>query len=269
MNDREPSDQEFSEGHSSPSGPTDDVESSAPGAPSGASDEPGSPEEWEDTGNESESSGCVNALIGCSVAAGILVVVVAIALYLGWGYLSSMAVNQVTKMVEQSIEQSDLTEEQKKKLNKRIQQLKTRFQNGDLSTQEIQEIVKKSQPLIQASTVQSVKQVHIPNTDWSDQKKSDARRAIDRFTRGLMEGDIDRNAYQSVMEPLLASSTENQYQLKQEPKDEELNTFVQRARDQADQQDVPDASYDFDVASEFDRIVNETLNGGTSGSSAN
>lgn len=273
MTDNPPSDQPSSDDARATDEPGPAQSGDSTAHSDGSPDEerpPGARDERVGSGEESKSSGCLAACLGGFAAVGVLVVLLGVGVYFAWGYITNFAINQVTQVAEQRIENSDFTDEQKTKIKKQFEAVKTRFQNGDLSMEEVEAVVQHTEPLLMAMSVQAVKQTYITPSDWPDQVKNDAQRTLDRFTRGLQEGEIDRDTFSTVMEPVTDSDGNDEridMKHKRDPSGDALKELVKRAKKQVEQHDIPDEPYDFDVVSAFEQVLEQARNDTENGAS--
>ncbi|MFW6058817.1 MAG: hypothetical protein ACODAQ_01465 [Phycisphaeraceae bacterium] len=199
--------------------------------------------------------------LGCGVAALVCVFICAGGVWWTYSNARRLASGAVTSIITTAINDSNLSAEQKQRLVERVSDLKDRYDTGQITMQQLGRVAEElaESPLLYVGMVMFAEQHYIATSSLSDQEKEQARRTLDRFARGLHEEEIDPQVIDHVTDPIATTDAQGNRQLKEHPTDDELRTFLARAREEADNADVPDEPFEVDLADEFDRAVERAL----------
>ncbi len=205
---------------------------------------------------EQSGSGCRNLFIGCSIVGGVLM-----ALIVGGGlYVYYNLSSWVAGSLKASVESTTLPEDQKKRIKKQIDKLKNKYNEGKIDLDELQSVSSKivEGPLLKVGVVLFVQKTYFQETDkLNDEEKEKSMRALDRYARGLYEDKISPDTMEQVFRPLEKKTKTGGSRFKEEPSRKVLLKVAEKAREKADENNIPDEEFNVDVASEFEKIVRE------------
>ena len=200
--------------------------------------------------------------MGCGIAALICVITCAVG---GWWFVSharQIASGIAASSVKQVINNSNIPADQKQRIVQRVDDLKDRFAEGEITGNELGRVAQKivQGPILPVGMVMLVEQQYIQPSSLSETEKQDARLTLDRLARGLYEEKIDTNKIDHVIAPISTRNAQGERQLKQNPTEQELREFLSRAEAEADDANIPNERFQVDLAAAFDQAVQEALN---------
>lgn len=214
---------------------------------------PGSP--------NTQNRGCRNAAIGCGVAAvlmAIVGIVITVIIVLNWRTFVS---NFTVDLAMQVVDQSEIPQDGKERIRKRLTALAEDFQAGRLSKEQIGAIIEKvvESPLIVIALVKSAETQYVKPSGLDADEKAAAHRTLERFGRGLFEQKIAPQQQDEVMQHVMRDEGEDRKKIKQKMTDDEVRAFLAKAKEAADDAQVPDEPFDIDIADEFEKAIDAVL----------
>jgi hypothetical protein len=223
----------------------------------------------EDTRNDPEKKkrgpwfGC---LIGCLVVLGFLVLLTILGVVFGLRNWKGLAVGGVAMGLKAEIDQSELPAEEKAQIKVEIDRM-TDSVSGDQSTAEdvaqfmqvyAQEFV--NSPLMGTVMLSAAEQEQIETSGLSDEEKADAKLALHRLLRGMIDRKIPESDGDAAADHIaMRQQPNNRWRLKPTVSDEELRSFTTDAKKAADDAGVAEQPGPFDPSEEVKKVVNAAL----------
>jgi hypothetical protein len=206
-------------------------------------------------------SGCAIAGIGCGIVLLLLLVFGGIAAWWIATNARSMGADIASTALKEGLKELDLPVDQQTRINARIDDVAQQFKDEKLTIEEVVQIFEKvSQgPLMPAGTALFVKRVYIRDSGLNDEEKTAAELAIQRFARGAIDGSIPEAEREAVLDTISTKDAQGQRQFKQKLTDDEVRTFIDAARQAADDAGVANEVPEINFADEFDKVVDEAL----------
>ena len=208
-----------------------------------------------------QSSGCRNVALGCGCAAGVLLL---IAVGLGvWVFQNwkQMAAEFGKKVAADAVAKSSLPKEDKERILKRINSLADDFKSGKVSPQQLGKVMEQiaQSPLLPLGMVMAADEKYLKPSGLSQEEKDEGRRTLQRLARGAFEKTIPQNDTQEVMKLVMEPQPGGGERLKERLTDVELKTFLEKAKEKADDADVPDEAFEVNIADELEKAIDKVL----------
>ncbi|MEK7866934.1 MAG: hypothetical protein AAB434_09655 [Planctomycetota bacterium] len=216
---------------------------------------------------ESHSNRRGGVLKGCLIVAAILVVLAACAgvyVALKW---KSWAADAARAAVRDSVEGSQLSEDQKKRVIARIDRFADDFESGKVSIEQVTKVFEEiaSGPLLPLTMVYAAKEKYIKPSALSADEKAAGTRSLERVARGVYEKKIPQSALEELTAPISTTNAQGQKQLKETLTTEELNAFLAAAKKKADDAGMPDEAFTVDIATEIENAIDKATGAAPSG----
>jgi len=185
-----------------------------------------------------------------------------------------------------AVEQSDLSEEDKKEVVFQIDRVADAYKAGEIDNRVASDILisLSKSPLFILGTLRSIEERQVQQSGLSEDEKVEAKLTIHRVSRGIIEESIDADRVRKLVEQHLMevnntaeTATEEsdtdvtindsfdddeptvQYQLKEQPTEEELRQFLTEMKTLADEAAIPEEPYDVDIGGQFKKVVDDAL----------
>ena len=191
--------------------------------------------------------------IGClTIVALVIVVGVIVAMN-----FKKIAATGIRAAIVQTINSSQLPDEQKQELVRQVDNLAEEFKESKLSMEQLAAIAQElaEGPILPLGMFMMVNAKYVQPSGLSDDGKADARLQIQRFTRGVAEDAIPRETLQDLFATLTVADDKGRQQLRESLTDDELKTFLGQLKSAADKAKVPHEPYEVDIAAEFRKAV--------------
>jgi len=212
-------------------------------------------------------------LKGCLVVLVLLLIAGGIATWYVWTNWRGWAADGSIALVEQSLEESSLPEEQKTAIMAEVETLASDFKEGRVTLTQMTQVIESlaKSPIIPATAVGVMYQEYVEQSEFTTDEREEARLAMQRLARGVYEETIPVESLGEITDPIAAHQgevaamsfdiEEKRYTLAKPEyvSTEELREFVSRARTTADEAGVPDEPYEIDVAAEVRKAIREGL----------
>ena len=180
-----------------------------------------------------------------------------------WRFLAAETGSLVIK---RAIRELQIPAEQRRRIDRRLDQLAQQYADGDLSDEQLGHILKviSESPLLPAASALVVERQYLDDSGLDADEKEDARREIERFAYGSLDESISPDTVSAVLDTISdRESPEGPRTFRQSLTDDELRNFVVAATEAADEAGVPAEVPEINFADEFDKAVDEALAPGT------
>ncbi len=201
--------------------------------------------------------------IGCGIVLIISMCLVTAGGYWLWNNTKSLLSGFAADGLIEAVESSDLTDDQKLRIVSRVEQVRDDFVAGDITLEQVGEIAEQisESPAFYIATVMFVEQVYIAPSGLSDEEKEAAHRTLQRFARGLYEETYPMETLDEILAPVQVVDGSGNKEMKDKPSDDDLRKMLELAKEKADNAEVPDESFEVDVAGEIEKAIDEVLQG--------
>lgn len=205
-----------------------------------------------------KGSGCLK---GCLIAAGIGLV---LALLLAWYIYSNLRTwgsEFATMATDQMIEGSGLPEQEKAELKAEVKRLTDGFSDGSISFEQMQAVFLGliESPLGSMFMVQAIEKQYLDVSGLTDEEKAAAKVTLQRYARGLASKKISLDSTDRVLVHVADKDAEGQWQIREQVTDEELKAFLEAAKTEADEAEVPEEVEPIDPSDELKKVIDEVL----------
>ena len=166
--------------------------------------------------------------------------------------------------LKQTIQQTDLPQEEITDINVQIDRVAGAFRTGDLSAEQMGAFFENflKSPLMTTLAMSMIDKKYIDPSGLSDEEKAAARVTVQRFMRGAIDKKISDADLNKAMEPVSTKKPDGTLELKEKVTDDELKEFLATAKEQADAAGIPAEVEAVDPSDEFKRLVDKTLGEG-------
>lgn len=200
---------------------------------------------------------------GCLIALAVFVLLIAgVGIYIAFswrGYAAGMMKAGTQAMVQQS----HLPQDQKDRIIARANAVADDFAADKITKEQAARVMTSltAGPLLPAAMISNIQRDYIAPSTLADDEKLAGDLAMQRLTRGLMEGKIGVNEAKTAFSPLTQGGPGHEFDFRPPAQvtPEQLRTVIASARKLADDRAVPDEPYTANFADEIDRAINEAL----------
>jgi hypothetical protein len=206
-------------------------------------------------------SGCGKIALGC----GVIVLLLAI----GAGIVGLWVVNNARELgadlagtlMKEGLKEFQLPDDQRKRIFDRIDEVSTRFKDGEITIEEVRVIFENiaESPLMPAGMALVVNRVYLRDSGLDEDERAAARVAIQRFTHGTINESIPEAEVNKVLDTIRTKDRPGNRQFRHPLTDDELRKFVEAAAQAADDASVPAEVPEVNFADEFDKVIDEAL----------
>ena len=213
-----------------------------------------------------QSKGCRNLLLGCGCLIAVGFVIAAVGSYWVMSNWRFLAAETGSLVIKRAIRELQIPAEQRRRIDRRLDQLAQQYADGDLSDEQLGHILKviSESPLLPAASALVVERQYLDDSGLDADEKEDARREIQRFAYGSLDESISPDTVSAVLDTISErESPEGPRTFRQSLTDDELRDFVVAATEAADEAGVPAEVPEINFADEFDKAVDEALAPGT------
>lgn len=206
-------------------------------------------------------SGCAIAAIGCGAMLVLLLIVGGFGAWWVANNARAIGSDLAAQVLKGSLRELDLPPDQQKRIDARIDDVAQQFKEEKLTGDDVGRIFQKiSQgPLMPAGLALFVKRVYIRDSGLSEDEKAAAEVSIHRFARGVIDESIPETERESVLDTISTKNAQGQREFKNNLSDDEVRTFVDAAKQAADDAGVAEEVPEINFADEFDKAVDEAL----------
>jgi hypothetical protein len=206
-------------------------------------------------------SGCAIAGIGCAV---IVVLGLIAAVLVGFWVANNareFGTDLAVSAMKEGLNELEVPDDQRKRMHARIDDVGQQFKDGKLEIEQVMAIFKKlsESPILPAGVSLFVKRVYIRDSGLDEEEKAAADIAIQRFSRGVIDGSIPEAKREAVLDMISTKDMNGNRQFQQKLTDDELRAFIKAVAETADEAGVPTAVPEINFADEFDKAIDEAL----------
>lgn len=202
-----------------------------------------------------------NAMKGCLIALGIVLVLAigaGVWVWMNWKGLMADATKAVAR---DAVQQSQMPPAEKQRVIARIDTLADDFKSGKVSSDQMTNVIKEvaQSPLLPLGMVMAMEAKYITPSALTAEEKKDGTRSLQRFARGVFEKKIPEAAMQEIIAPISEPGVNGQPKIKEQVTTEELKKFLAAAKQKADDAKIPDEEFTVNVADELDKAIDKAL----------
>jgi len=207
-----------------------------------------------DGGQSGGGNGVLKVLgIGCLI---IFLFVAAAGVYLAMN-ARSLASRGAQAMITAVIEDTDLPAEQKAALTERSRGLTDAFRDKEITLEELGRVGEAlaNGPLAAVAIVGAIQTQVIESIPDSEEERSAAVRAFQRYSRGVAEGSIPPSHFQDLVRPLTDEDAEGDRPVLNGLDAAHRAQFLEALMAAVEEAGVPDEPYEVDFVALFDQAV--------------
>jgi hypothetical protein len=163
--------------------------------------------------------------------------------------------------MKEGLNELEVPDDQRKRMHDRIDEVGQQFKDGKLEIEQVLAIFEKlsKSPILPAGVSLFVKRVYIRDSGLDEEEKAAADIAIQRFSRGVIDGSIPEAKREAVLDMISTKQADGNRQFKQKLTDDELRDFLKAVTETADEAGVPAEVPEINFADEFDKAIDEAL----------
>jgi hypothetical protein len=200
--------------------------------------------------------GCFGKIaIGCLV---LFILLLGITWYAVSHWQSFVAAPILNKLIDETLKNSKLVPEEEAKMRAAFNPITERLQKNSLSGQEIQNLIENfaKGPLMMLIFFKGFEMQHIENSGLPAEEKTLAKLQLERILRGWSEKKVT----QQHLEDLSNEVPRNlQNEFKEKLTDSEVQKVIAKAKEIADELQIPEEIFKVDIAEEISKIVQDSL----------
>ena len=206
-------------------------------------------------------SGCAIAGIGCGVIAVLGLIGVVLSGMWVANNARELGTDFAVTAMKEGLNELEVPDDQRKRMHDRIDDVGQQFKDGKLDLQQVGAIFERlsKSPILPAGVSLFVKRVYIRDSGLDSEEKAAADIAIQRFSRGVIDGSIPEAKREAVLDMISTKQADGNRQFKQELTDDELRDFLKAVTETADEAGVPAEVPEINFADEFDEAIDEAL----------
>lgn len=177
----------------------------------------------------------------------------------------SLLFKAVRTPIAQSIESSEMTDDDKKVVLQQVDRVGEAWSSGKISDQQLTNIMEKlaESPLIPVAMTEGMKAKYIKKSGLADDEKAEASKTVSRIARGMYEETLEPKDVQVAVDPMMEIGPNGKKKLKDQVTDTELREVIASLKIIADEAEVPDEEFKVEIGAEFKRAVDESLKDST------
>jgi hypothetical protein len=202
-----------------------------------------------------------SCLTGCLIGFAILLVLaVLVGFWIAHSWRNLVA-SVGTEGIRQAISTSQLPPQEQQEIMVQVDRVATAFRDRTMSSEQLRKLAQQlvESPLMSLIVTSTIDQHYFARSGLSEEEKAEGRKTLQRFVRGAIDGKIDRQGMDAAMAHVADRDGRNQWKLRENLTDQELQAFLAEAKKQADAADIPDQPADIDPSDEIKKIVDEAL----------
>ena len=99
----------------------------------------------------------------------------------------------------------------------------------------------------------------IPKSELAERERAEAALAVQRLARGVYEGKIRFERSRQALNPIAETAFDGSFTTRSGPDAEHLLQAAANARKEADDAGIPAEPFDYNLATEFAKLIDEVL----------
>ena len=207
-------------------------------------------------------SGCAKLAIGCGVLCAIgAAIAIAVVFWIA-ANARKLGADLATTGMKEGLKELKLPADQQQRIFDRIDDVGERFKDEEITLEEVARIFQNiaKGPLIPAGMVLVVERAYLDESGLDDQEKAAARVTIQRFSHGAVRKMIPQAKVDEVLDTITETkNNKGERKFRHPISDEELRTFLDQAKQAADEANVPEDVPKINFADEFDKAIDQAL----------
>jgi len=211
----------------------------------------------------STSSGGPSALQVIGIGCLVLVLLCGLGGYFVVRNFKRLATNLARQAAVQGIRSAGLPKDIQDGFIKHIDRLVDGYKSGKISTEQLGttlEAIAES-PIIPMTLILLADTHYVQGSGLSDAEKQAGTRTLQRFCRGVVEETIDSDQVDQVTALISEPKPDGGTRFKEALTDQEVRTFLAKAKEFADAAEVPDEPCPIDPVATFGELVDKALAG--------
>lgn len=194
---------------------------------------------------------------GCLIMMLLAVIALGILGYVVYTNGKAIAVNTIRAGAVQMVNESELTDEDKRQITAQIDRVANDFKAGKITLEQVGEIFEElgQSPLLAIGMVYVIEQKYVTPSGLSEEEKAEAKLTLQRAARGLHEGEIAQYEIEEAAAPIMSTGPNGEQQLKDSVTDEELREFLANLKTLVDDYEIPAEEFKVEIGDEFRKAV--------------
>jgi len=211
---------------------------------------------------------------GCLIAFAIVAALAIIAVIIFLTQWKKVAAAGVMAGTTAIVQQSSLPQDQKDTIIARMETVSSEFKSGAITTEQFGKVLEAiaEGPIMSLGMIQGVQDSVLAPSALTDEEKEAGTRALQRLSRGVVEGKFTNNDVQAALDPVMEQTADGQPRIKTPtstpgggvnadvqangaPTTEDVKAMIAKARKAADDAAIPDEPYAVDFVAELDKAI--------------
>jgi hypothetical protein len=200
---------------------------------------------------------CVGCLLGC---AGVTLVLMLVGGIAGWWVYKQLP-GLARQAVDQAVNQSDLSDEDKKVVMAQVDRLVDGYQQGKVDLPKLGQFFEQlsKSPLMDLMIAYAAKVKYIDPSGLTPEEKAAADRTLQRVARGVIGKKISDDDLDAALDHISSESPGGGREFREKVSDEELRAFLGECQRLADEAQIPSDEFQVDIGGELKKLVDEAL----------
>jgi len=200
--------------------------------------------------------GCLTGM--CLAVAGVVYVI---------SNLGNFAVSGAAALANAQVDNSQLPDDQKTRLRAQVDRLADGVKSDEITMEQAARVVDKFMkgPFLHLAVVTFADAHYIQTSSLTDEQKAEAKLNLQRVARGVTEDQIDYDRLDYIAEPVSAQNAQGENRFKPTLSSDELDEFLGRTKEVADEANIPNEPYELDIADLFEQAVDDVMEGESPG----
>jgi hypothetical protein len=222
------------------------------------------------TGNAApEKKSGVSCLKIAGIGCLLFLIVGGVTVYYVVTHFKSLAISLGTTIAIAGINESEMSDEQKKGFIKHIERIAEKAKNDQISEKQLKYFMNEisRSPLLPMAMVSLADNRYVQPSGLTADEKKRGTLDLQRFGRGVVERDskdqpkISAQSVEAALDMVAPKNpgNKNQRQFKKTITDTELKKFLALVRSKADEVEIPEEAYQIDPAAEFGKLIDRAL----------
>jgi hypothetical protein len=173
------------------------------------------------------------------------------------------AASLASEGIRQGIEASQLPAQEKQEIMVQVDRVAKAFRERTISDEQLGRLIDKlvESPLMSSVMASAIGTQYLDKSGLSEEEKTQGRQTLLRFIRGSIDGKISEEGRDAAMKHVADRDAGRNWQIRRQDQvsDADLKAFLDEAKTQADQAQIPDQPESFDPSDEFKKIIDEAM----------